>query len=231
LLYEWVKQGGVAWRPAYWRRVGIPGSGGKDWLRADVEYCLAFTADRGRIPWSDNTANGHPPKYAPGGEMSYRLADGERRNGYGFTSGTGRGRRQDGTPKKCPKWGQNGQMPETSQDDVQREKPYVEPVLANPGNLIRIKTGGGALGHKLAHMNEAPYPLDLAKWFIRGWCPPDGTVLDPFAGSGTTAHAAIQLGRNHLSCDLRMSQCLLTKQRLAQGVQREWHFTADGSDG
>ena len=70
LLYEWVKQGGIAWRPAYWRRVGIPGSGGQQWLRADVEYVLAFTADRGLIPFADNTANGHPPKYALGGEMS-----------------------------------------------------------------------------------------------------------------------------------------------------------------
>ena len=27
----------------------------------------------GKLPWSDNTACGHPPKWAPGGEMSHRL--------------------------------------------------------------------------------------------------------------------------------------------------------------
>lgn len=42
LLYEWWRRGGQCWRPAYWYRSGIPGSGGQHWLRADVEYVLAF---------------------------------------------------------------------------------------------------------------------------------------------------------------------------------------------
>lgn len=33
-------------------------------------------------------------------------------------------------------------------------------------------------------------PLDLMRWLVRLVTPPGGTVLDPFAGSGTTLHAA-----------------------------------------
>ena len=49
-------------RPCYWHRVGIPGSGGKQWLRADVEYVMAFQEKPGKIMWADNTGlNGSTP--------------------------------------------------------------------------------------------------------------------------------------------------------------------------
>lgn len=38
-------------------------------------------------------------------------------------------------------------------------------------------------------------PLRLIQKIIQIWCPPEGLVLDPFAGSGTTGHAVIAL--NH----------------------------------
>src|SRR2546422_5909083 len=66
-------------KPPIFHRVGIPGSGGPDWLRNDYEF-LIFTTRGGKLPWSDNTVMGHPPKWAPGGEMSHRLSDGTRRN-------------------------------------------------------------------------------------------------------------------------------------------------------
>jgi hypothetical protein len=37
-------------------------------------------------------------------------------------------------------------------------------------------------------------PLDLMRWLVKLVCPPGGTVLDPFAGSGTTGEAAILEG-------------------------------------
>jgi adenine-specific DNA-methyltransferase len=36
-------------------------------------------------------------------------------------------------------------------------------------------------------------PLKLITKIIQIWCPPNGVVLDPFAGSGTTGHAVLQL--------------------------------------
>lgn len=304
LLYEWWKAGGRCWRPAYWHRVGIPGSGGKQWLRADIEYALCFTKCVAAIPFADNTANGHAPKWAPGGDMSYRVADGARINEWGRYEASDSGSRKkngdgrNGVKKFRDKWGgtteenrkggegrnsngkrktrrtsevsslgssdcgsdsslQDGQSTDggyqlfqggtieekaatrkrqvpgakqitrrisqghgpdgdTRQDDV-----YVPPVLANPGVLIRgIKVGGGLMGHQLAHSNEAPYPLKLAQWFIRSWCPHGGRVLDPFSGSGTTVHAAMTLGRIGVGGDLRLSQCQLARRRCSE-VQME----------
>ncbi|WGT46634.1 site-specific DNA-methyltransferase [Tessaracoccus lacteus] len=45
------------------------------------------------------------------------------------------------------------------------------------------------------HGFETVKPMKLMTKLIQIWCPPTGTVLDPFAGSGTTAHAALKL--NH----------------------------------
>jgi adenine-specific DNA-methyltransferase len=45
------------------------------------------------------------------------------------------------------------------------------------------------------HGFETVKPLKLFKKIIQIWCRPDGIVLDPFAGSGTTGHAVLEL--NH----------------------------------
>lgn len=65
-------------QPPIFHRVGIFGSGGKDWLRNDYEFIVCATSFRGPLPWSDNTAMGHPPKYPPGGPPSHRKQDGSR---------------------------------------------------------------------------------------------------------------------------------------------------------
>ncbi|PWK14448.1 site-specific DNA-methyltransferase [Tumebacillus permanentifrigoris] len=45
------------------------------------------------------------------------------------------------------------------------------------------------------HQFQTVKPLKLIKKIIQLWCPPKGIVLDPFAGSGTTAHAVMELNR------------------------------------
>jgi adenine-specific DNA-methyltransferase len=47
------------------------------------------------------------------------------------------------------------------------------------------------------HNFETVKPLKLIEKIIHLWCPSNGIVLDPFAGSGTTAHAVLEL--NHIS--------------------------------
>jgi hypothetical protein len=44
-------------------------------------------------------------------------------------------------------------------------------------------------GHNL----ETVKPLRLFEKIVQLWCPPDGLVIDPFAGSGTTGHAVLSL--------------------------------------
>jgi adenine-specific DNA-methyltransferase len=43
------------------------------------------------------------------------------------------------------------------------------------------------------HGFDTVKPLALFSKIITLWCPPDGVVLDPFAGSGTTGHAVLAL--------------------------------------
>lgn len=66
-------------KPPLYVRDGIPGSGGPDWLKNKYEFIIC--ASHGKLPWSDNTVMGHPPKFGPGGAPSHRRADGTRVNG------------------------------------------------------------------------------------------------------------------------------------------------------
>jgi hypothetical protein len=164
-MWEWFKRGGDCqlYRPVYWHRVGIPGSGQDDWFRADVEYCMCFKRP-GKLHWSDNTACGHIPKWAPGGEMSHRLSDGSRVNQWGPVGGPrgGGGRNADGSskPSKLKANAENGypsrkvrynkgqkidlgwkrhtkrDAGEKSNGEALRQQVYLPPVLANPGNLF-----------------------------------------------------------------------------------------------
>jgi site-specific DNA-methyltransferase (adenine-specific) len=44
-------------------------------------------------------------------------------------------------------------------------------------------------------------PINLMRWLIRMVTPPGGTVLDPFAGSGTTLAAAVMEGFNAIGIE------------------------------
>jgi DNA modification methylase len=48
----------------------------------------------------------------------------------------------------------------------------------------------------------AAYPEDLCKIPLLATCPPNGVVLDPFCGVGTTMYVAKQLGRKSVGIDL-----------------------------
>ena len=43
------------------------------------------------------------------------------------------------------------------------------------------------------HGFDTVKPMKLMKKIIQLWCPPNGLVLDPYAGSGTTGHAVLEL--------------------------------------
>jgi site-specific DNA-methyltransferase (cytosine-N4-specific) len=99
-------------------------------------------------------------------------------------------------------------------DGRRRIKKYACPEISNPGNVISLGAiGGGKTGGKICHENEAPFPERLAEFFIRSLCPPGGTVLDPFSGSGTVAAVAEKFGRNSIAADIRYSQCEILKKR------------------
>lgn len=176
-------------KPCVYERDGVPGSGGPDWLKNRWEPIVCVTRE-GRLPWSDNTACGHPPKCGPGGPISYRGVNGARKT---FTRQT---RRES-----------DGSRQIANETDLGR----VIPDLANPGNVIDC----GADTHLgFGNENEAPFPLKLAEFFVKSFCPPDGVTCDPFSGSGTVLHACHEHGRRFVGCDIRESQVKLAERRV-----------------
>ena len=64
----------------------------------------------------------------------------------------------------------------------------------------------------------ATFPPDLVKPCVLAGSRPGNVVLDPFAGSGTTAYVAKELGRRSVGIDLSAPYLNLATRRLAQGV-------------
>jgi DNA modification methylase len=62
----------------------------------------------------------------------------------------------------------------------------------------------------------AVMPADLVEPCIKAGCPEGGTVLDPFAGSGTTLAVAAELGRNAIGCELNPEYIELAERRIKE---------------
>jgi len=67
--------------------------------------------------------------------------------------------------------------------------------------------------YKEAHF--ATFPKELIEPCVLAGCPKDGTILDPFGGSGTTAEVAIENGRNALLVELNPEYIELAKTRIS----------------
>lgn len=59
----------------------------------------------------------------------------------------------------------------------------------------------------------APYPEDLVKNPIALTCPPNGIVLDPFVGTGTTCKVAHDMGRKSVGIDLAYEYLEIAERR------------------
>jgi DNA modification methylase/ParB-like chromosome segregation protein Spo0J len=82
--------------------------------------------------------------------------------------------------------------------------------IARTTDVIVAPVSGNAKG--IDH--PAQFPLALVVPLIKTFCPPGGTVLDPFAGSGTTMVGAAGLERNWYGFDINAEYCELARQRL-----------------
>jgi len=87
-----------------------------------------------------------------------------------------------------------------------------------PFNLIpesaQGRWNGGTHGH------GAGTPMLLADWWLRYICPPGGTVLDPFAGSFTTAIAAMRLGLDFMGIEKVPAYVEIGRKRVAEELAK-----------
>ena len=58
-------------------------------------------------------------------------------------------------------------------------------------------------------------PIDLMRWLVRLVTPPGGTVLDPFAGSGTTGIAAALEGFDFIGIEREAGYVEIAEARIA----------------
>jgi hypothetical protein len=86
----------------------------------------------------------------------------------------------------------------------------------NGGGVLRRENqrGGGVGASVTVHPTQKP--ADLMRWCIT--LAPDGTILDPYAGSGTTLVAAKSLGRKAIGVECVERYCEVAANRLRQEV-------------
>lgn len=85
------------------------------------------------------------------------------------------------------------------------------PGIARSRDYVEQRVG---VDGRAAQAHAAAYPIDLAAWMLRLVCPPGGTVLDPFAGSGTTGVAALREGRSFVGVERMPEYAAVARERL-----------------
>ena len=93
-------------------------------------------------------------------------------------------------------------------------------LIANPKfKLVKKANAHGdiwAFGQESKNKHPAPFPVELIERIISSTHA--DVVLDPFMGSGTTAIAAKNLGRQFIGIDISPEYCEMAKARLANPV-------------
>ena len=83
-----------------------------------------------------------------------------------------------------------------------------------PTNVVHMATECSNRGH------SAAFPVNLPRWFIKLFTQQGDWVLDPFVGSGTTAIAAKNLGRNYIGIDVNEEYCQVSRERVVETQPR-----------
>jgi DNA modification methylase len=103
------------------------------------------------------------------------------------------------------------------------------------GNVYQIPDANGRRNRRSVWtVTTKPYsgahfavmPTALVEPCIKAGCPEGGTVLDPFAGSGTTLAVAAELGRSGIGCELNPKYIELAEQRIAKSKAKMPLFVA-----
>ena len=95
-----------------------------------------------------------------------------------------------------------------------------------PGDAVKQFTynGNGLMAKEKDRHHPTQKPIALMEWCL-GFLPDARTILDPFAGSGTTAVACQRLGRQSISIELDADYWAIMCKRVQEVVDRPPLFT------
>jgi DNA modification methylase len=85
-----------------------------------------------------------------------------------------------------------------------------------PGTARNVRSVWEIATQPYPEAHFATFPVALAERCIQAGCPENGTVLDPFMGSGTVAVAARKHGRNSIGIELNPDYAELAARRTSQ---------------
>lgn len=88
------------------------------------------------------------------------------------------------------------------------------PLGKNPGDVWEIPNVKGNHVEKAGH--PCQFPVALVQRLVRGLCPVDGLVFDPFMGSASTGVAALVEGRRFLGAELDKRYFRIAEKRLVE---------------
>ncbi len=77
-----------------------------------------------------------------------------------------------------------------------------------------IRIYGPSIPRPRRNTHPTVKPVALMRWLVRLTCPPDGTVLDPFTGSGTTGIAAVHEQRTFIGIERESRYLRIARLRL-----------------
>ena len=85
---------------------------------------------------------------------------------------------------------------------------WAQRTMAYPTNVLHMATECGNKNH------SAAFPRALPEWFIKLFTDEGDTVLDPFAGSGTTLEVAKELRRNAIGIEILPEYCEMAREKI-----------------
>lgn len=83
-----------------------------------------------------------------------------------------------------------------------------------PGGSMHERAGDGGSVRSRNH-HPTVKPVDLMRWLVRLVAPPNGVVLDPFMGSGTTGIAAVLESKRFIGIEKEQEYCTIAEKRIA----------------
>ncbi len=82
-----------------------------------------------------------------------------------------------------------------------------------PTNVLHLATECNNKNH------SAAFPKELPEWFIKLFTEKGDTVLDPFAGSGTTLVVAEEMNRSSIGIEIIPEYCTLIENQLSPNIE------------